>query len=113
MAVVLDWLCSKFPELKAILPFDASELCIKREESEESIKAKLVAIDSLGKGIQTLEGDGSIANPLKGWSVGMPVELGKWYLTSEGYLWECIKSGTPTSETDTEYFDVVGLYGVL
>lgn len=109
MAVALNWLCSKFPDLKAILPFEASELCIKREESEELIKAKLADIASLGKVIQTLEGDGSITNPFKGWSVGMTVELGKWYLTSEGYLWECIKSGTPTSETDSEYFDVVGL----
>ena len=65
--------------------------------------------DSLGKVIQTLEGNGSIENPYKGWKVGMSVEAGMWYLTEDGYLWEAIASGIPTSTTDADFFDVVGL----
>lgn len=64
-------------------------------------------LDSLGKVIQTETGNGTIEDPIKGWTVGQKVEAGKWYLTSEGYLWEAIKSGNPSSETDNEYFDVV------
>lgn len=40
---------------------------------------------------------------------GASVEKGKWYCQeSDPYLiYECIKSGTPSSFTDTEYFDIV------
>lgn len=65
--------------------------------------------DELGKVVQTTEGNGTMEDPIKGWSVGMDVEQGKWYLTTDGYLWEAIKSGKPSSTTDREYFDVVGL----
>lgn len=66
-------------------------------------------LDELGKVIQTLEGNGTMENPFKGWKVGMSVEKGCWYLTESGYLWEALASGTPASETDRAFFDVVGL----
>ena len=66
-------------------------------------------VDSLGKVMQTEDGNGTMENPYKGWKVGNSVEEGKWYMTEDGYLWECIKSGIPTSTTDREYFDVVGI----
>lgn len=67
-------------------------------------------LDALGKVIQTEDGDGSMENPYKTWKVGKEVVEGSWYLTPEhGYLWLAIKSGTPTSEIDKEYFDVVGI----
>ena len=71
--------------------------------------------DSLGKVIQTLEGNGSIENPYKGWKVGMSVEAGKWYYVDDPndpdnpYLWEAIKSGVPASAVDADYFDVVDI----
>lgn len=41
--------------------------------------------------------------------VGASVEKGKWYCQEEDptLVWECIKSGTPSSFQDTEYFDIV------
>lgn len=73
-------------------------------------KDRLAArIDEIGKVVQTIEGDGSMKDPYKGWKVGMDVEQGKWYLTDDGYLWEAVKSGKPSSTTDNEYFDVVGV----
>lgn len=67
-------------------------------------------VDELGKVVQTEDGNGTMEDPIKNWSVGKPVISGLWYLTPvEGYLWEAIKDGVPTSETDREYFDVVGL----
>lgn len=65
--------------------------------------------DELNKVIQTTDGTGTMQDPIKGWMVGMDVESGKWYLTDDGYLWEAINDGKPTSSTDREYFDVVGL----
>lgn len=66
-------------------------------------------VDDLGKTIQTQAGSGSVEDPYKDWKVGKTVEAGKWYLTEDGYLWEAIKSGKPSSTTDKEFFDVVGL----
>lgn len=66
-------------------------------------------IDELGKVIQTPEGNGTMEDPYKNWKVGDSVEAGKWYNTTDGYLWEAIKSGVPASTVDKEYFDVVGL----
>ena len=41
--------------------------------------------------------------------VGSSVEKGKWYCEESDptLIWECIKSGTPSSFKDTEYFDIV------
>lgn len=41
--------------------------------------------------------------------VGASVEKGKWYCEEADptLIWECIKSGTPSSFKDTEYFDIV------
>lgn len=40
---------------------------------------------------------------------GIAVEKGKWYCqeSEPDLIYECIKSGTPSSFTDTEYFDIV------
>lgn len=78
------------------------------EEDKAMAQARIALRDELGKVIQTEEGDGSMENPSK-WTDGMAVEVGKWYKTPSDYLWEAIKDGTPSSETDNEYFDVVGL----
>lgn len=80
-----------------------------KTEGWKKVQSIINEIDELGKVVQTLEGNGSMENPFKGWKVGMPVEEGMWYLTEGGYLWEAIKSGTPTSELDKEYFDVIGV----
>lgn len=66
--------------------------------------------DELGKVVQTEDGKGTPEDPVKNWKVGQDVTEGLWYLTPvNGYLWEAIKSGTPSSELDREYFDVVGV----
>lgn len=90
----------ELPSYKSILMVDPDSL---EELTQEEF-------DAIGKVIQTEEGDGTAMNPIKTWKVGDAVVKGKWYLTPEnGYIWLCIKSGTPTSETDKTYFDVVGL----
>ena len=89
-------------EVENYLIEQGNEVALKRQ----AIRAQF---DKIGKIVQTLEGDGTAFNPYKNWEVGMTVEEGCWYSTTDGYLWEAIKSGTPTSTTDSEYFDVVGL----
>lgn len=49
--------------------------------------------------------DGSAFNPYH-YEESMTVEEGKWYRTDE-YIWQCIKSGTPISIMDKEYFEVI------
>lgn len=68
-------------------------------------------LDELGKIVQTTEGTGTEYDPYKYWSEGMSVEEGKWYQChdAEGYIWQAIKSGVPASDTDAEYFEVVGV----
>lgn len=41
--------------------------------------------------------------------IGSDVEKGKWYCqeSDPDLIYECIKSGTPSSFTDSEYFDIV------
>lgn len=77
------------------------------DDDKAMAQARIAMRDELGKVVQTEEGDGSIENPYK-W-IDQSVEVGKWYKTPSGYLWEAIKDGMPSSETDNEYFDVVGL----
>lgn len=89
-------------EVENMLAESGSEIAKKRK----NIRNK---IDKLGKVMQTEDGNGTMENPYKGWKVGDKVKKGMWYLTEDGYLWEAIRSGTPTSTTDDEYFDVVGL----
>lgn len=90
--------------------FEAVKAAVKSLQDAWNDPEKLqYRLDELGKIVQTTEGNGTMEDPVKGWSVGMDVEQGKWYLTADGYLWEAIKSGKPASTTDREYFDVVGL----
>lgn len=96
---------SEFELIKTLI--DA--LMQKVSEMTDDIKDVSTKVDELGKVIQTPEGNGTMEDPYKGWQVGQSVEAGKWYSTSDGYLWEAIKTGVPTSSTDREYFDVVGL----
>lgn len=65
--------------------------------------------DELGKIKQTATGNGTPFDPIKYWKDGMRVERGKWYqcYDSDGYIWEAIKTGIPSSDRDTEFFDVV------
>lgn len=78
------------------------------EEDKAMAQTRIALRDELGKVIQTEEGDGSMENPKK-WNDGDTVVTGLWYKTPSDYLWEAIKDGVPSSETDNEYFDVVGL----
>lgn len=78
-------------------------------EEDRAMAAERIALrDSIGKVIRTEEGDGTDMNPFV-WTDGKVVKNGCWYKTPSGYIWEAIKSGKPSSETDTKYFDVVGL----
>ena len=86
---------------EAIAKCEASVATLRAEDADETT-------DGMGKVEQSLEGKGTAFDPYKGWKVGMSVEAGSWYETESGYLWEAIKTGTPKSETDREYFDVVG-----
>lgn len=65
--------------------------------------------DELGKLKQTSTGTGDPFDPIKFWKDGMKVERGKWYqcYDKDGYIWEAIKTGIPSSDTDREFFDVV------
>lgn len=111
-AVTITWLADKFLELATKLPYNPQNILADVEGSRiaiETAETEINRINEIGKVEQTLEGNGSIENPFKGWKVGMSVEAGKWYLTENNYLWEAIKTGVPASEVDAEYFDVVGL----
>lgn len=63
-------------------------------------------IDSLGKVVQTAQGNGSMQDPYKVWKVGMTVKSGDWWMTDDGYLWQAKKDGVPSSSTDAEYWDI-------
>lgn len=52
------------------------------------------------------ENDGSDYLKPKRYVDGMTVTAGLWY-TDGTDIWECIKSGTPSGFTDTEYFDII------
>lgn len=106
ITAILGYLCGDVAKERIEELYDA-----RRDSALEIIEAKkeLARYDETGKLIQTAEGSGSMEDPVKGWKVGMEVEEGLWYLTEDGYLWECIKSGEPESTTDKEFFDVVGL----
>lgn len=90
---------------------------MKRKEFER-IKAAIQPIieerdylrDQLGKIQQTAAGAGTPFDPIKYWQQGMIVERGKWYqcYNKDGHIWEAIKSGIPVSDTDREFFDVIG-----
>lgn len=76
--------------------------CLQEEQFTESLLPK-------GGG----QDGASYQNPRE-WHNGDYVNHGLWYSAyqdedSEPYLWECIKDGYPSSATDAEYFDVVGL----
>lgn len=58
-----------------------------------------------GEDAPNIEEGGTMDNPIN-FSIGDEVVSGLWYLTDEGYFWEAKKSGTPSSETDEEYFDI-------
>lgn len=93
-----------------IATLEARIVKLKAEREELlAIQEKANAYDSLRKVVQDEDGNGTMENPYKNWFVGDSVEEGKWYQTEDGYLWEAIKSGVPTSTTDDEYFDVVGI----
>lgn len=80
------------------------------EERLDALEGKYTELyNQVGKLIQTTEGDGSAMNPYKYWKVGKSVTEGDWWMTDDGYLWQAIKTGTPSSSTDREYWDVVGL----
>lgn len=89
-------------EMEDYLAEKGSAMAKKRKELRNKV-------NKLGKVEQTVEGNGTMEDPIKNWKVGEKVEKGMWYLTEDGYLWECIKNGIPTSTTDKKYFDVVGL----
>ena len=70
----------------------------------------MLFFDELGKRRQTTNGTGTSFEPIKYWADGMRVESGKWYqcYDTSCYICEAIKSGVPASETDKDFFDVVG-----
>lgn len=78
-------------------------------ESDRAMAEHRIALrDELGKIIQTDEGDGSDMNPFK-WTDGQEVIEGMWYKTPSTYIWQAIATGIPANETDSNFFDVVGL----
>lgn len=78
------------------------------EDDKQMALERITMRDELGKLIQTEEGDGTDMNPYK-WEDGKAVVTGMWYKTPSDYIWEAVGDGVPESETDTNYFDVVGL----
>lgn len=67
-----------------------------------TIKKEYVQIESE----TATENDGSdYIKPIT-YTTGMTVTKGLWY-TDGSDVWECIKDGTPTSFSDTEYFNIV------
>lgn len=90
---------------------------LKAEEvtTELTIAERLDALEkkytelynSIGKLVQTKDGDGTAFNPFKTWMKGTEVHSGEWWQTEDGYLWEAIKDGVPSSSTDKEYWDIV------
>lgn len=79
------------------------------EEAWNDIEKLQLRINELGKIEQTTEGTGTPYDPFKTWKPGTEVLEGQWWMTEGGYLWEAIKDGVPTSETDSEYWDIVTL----
>lgn len=77
------------------------------EDDKTMAQERIALRDELGKTVQTAEGDGTDMNPFKYWSEGVYANEGEWWMTDDGYIWEVIKSGVPSSSTDKEYFDVV------
>lgn len=89
---------------------------LKAELSEikQTISKSGYKIEQTAEGVFELVEDetstqpiGDYLNPIP-YTDGMKVENGKWYSNDEGYIWECIKDGTPTDFGDKEYFDIVG-----
>lgn len=50
--------------------------------------------------------DGSDYTKAIEWHDGYPVTEGLWYNVGDELIWQAIKSGTPTSGDDKEYFDI-------
>lgn len=63
-------------------------------------------VDELGKLVQSESGDAY--DPIT-WNEGDEVIAGLWYKTQSGYIWEAKSDGVPSSETDSDYFDIVGI----
>lgn len=101
------------------LEFEAIKLAINKIKEERDdlltswndIDAVKYRLDELGKIQQTTEGTGDPFDPIKYWHIGMKVTEGLWYqcFDENGYIWEAIKTGIPSSDIDSEYFDVVGI----
>lgn len=49
---------------------------------------------------------GDYLNPIP-YTVGMAIEKDKWYKGEDENIWLALKSGTPTSFEDKEYFDII------
>lgn len=78
------------------------------EEDRNMALQRIQLRDELGKIVITEEGDGSDMNPYK-WTEGKQVISGNWYITPSKYIWLAINDGFPDNETDTKYFEIVGL----
>ncbi len=86
-------------------------ISVTEEESDkEGFKFKVYKIGDLVVKKEYIEipmvNDGSDYTKPLTYEVGMEVVEGLWY-TDGSNVWECIKSGTPTSFEDKEYFDIV------
>lgn len=83
------------------------ESSVEDAETYDFMQAWRAWFGEVVKNVKILyEGNGTKEYPFNGWRVGSPVEEGKWYLTEGGNLWEAIASGYPSSEIDSEYFDI-------
>lgn len=70
------------------------------------LRREYVEVYVPGTDDETPDADGTYLHPFP-WSEGVEVIEGKWYLMSDGNIWEAKKDGIPESETDDEYFDIV------
>lgn len=82
-----------------------NELKEKVEELTYSLKKISDSVIEVEKKDASEMEKGDFLNPLL-YSVGMSVEIGKWYTDGED-LWEAIQSGVPANFEDTQYFDII------
>ena len=79
------------------------------EDKWNDVEQLQLRVDELGKIVQTTTGTGTAFDPYKYWTAGTTVHVGEWWQCTDenGYIWEAIKDGVPSSDTDTEYWDVI------